>query len=85
MEGRRINLYKRPCGDFECLYSLRIKFPVGHIALLCEKKDKVLCAEVKLTVAVILKAVQLCVMSVAPAEFHRNAAEKGRCNLLCCI
>ena len=65
----------RTCRHAERLDARGIELAVLNLPAMCHEQDKVAGAQVKLAGAVILQAVEACVVAVAPAELEGAAAE----------
>ena len=75
VKGRGIDLDERARRDQEGLHLCGIKEAVGNLFLSGKKQDELLCAEIELAVPVVLQAVQVAIMSAAPAQLHRHPAK----------
>ena len=78
VQRRGVDLHEHPGGDAERLHLRGIEHAVFDLVLLGKQKDKVAETEIEFAVAVVFKAVKLCIAPPAHAELHRHAAEHAR-------
>ena len=74
VERRGVDLNERAGRRAECLDLRGVELAVDDLLALGQQQDKVTGAQVELAGAVILQAVELCIVAVAPAQLEGTAA-----------
>ena len=72
-----INLDSKAGRNPKGLHKRGVQLSIHNLALFCQKKDEIAFSDVDLTVPVVLKAVELCVVSPAHSELDGHSTESS--------
>ncbi len=79
MQRRSVYLHQNAGRHTERLHRSGVQLPVRcDVALSAKEQNEILCPKVEFAAAMILQTVEPGIVSVAPAELHRQSAEQGR-------